>query len=253
MYEIIQKFISNNRSHKPLIVKGAVIHETATPSATAETEFNYFNSAYRAASAHCFIDDKEIIQTIPFDEVAWGSGPTSNNQFWQIEMCRPGRYDMAYFEEVWNRAVWLFAKLFKEHGIEEVTKDNLMSHAEVSAKWHETTHQDPVSYFNEYGKTVDEFRNAVQAQLKGVVHVKNLIIFSGDGDKEAANILRDNISGYITSRATYQDNPIIADNIFVVGGTWVPDNTNALLLAGGPDTDRFETAEAVCRFIREGK
>ena len=64
------RFITKNRSRKVLIPMGIVIHETATPGATAENEYNFFNSAGRNASAHGFVDWKEYIQTIPYDEVA---------------------------------------------------------------------------------------------------------------------------------------------------------------------------------------
>jgi N-acetylmuramoyl-L-alanine amidase len=249
MYEIIQKYITNNRSGKQLKPQGVVVHETATPGATSEDEYNYFNKTYRGASAHFFVDNEQIIQTVPTFEVAWGSGPTSNAQYWQIEMCQPYKYDMEYFEQVWERTVWLVVKLFKENNI-YVTKDTLLSHAEVSDRWRETTHRDPISYFYEYGMDMDKFRNEVLSKILEVGHVKNLIVFSGDGDKSPADILRDNISGYMVSRATYQDNPVVADNVFVVGGTWKPDGTNAVLLSG---ETRFETAEAVCKYIRGRK
>jgi hypothetical protein len=40
-----------------------------------------------------------------------------------------------------------------------------MSHDEVSKRWHETNHTDPVAYFAQYGKTVDAFRREVQEVL----------------------------------------------------------------------------------------
>ena len=52
-----------------------------------------------------------------------------------------------------------------------VTVDNLLSRAEVSARWRETNHTDPVGYFAEYGKTVNEFRDEVQKELDGGAEV----------------------------------------------------------------------------------
>jgi N-acetylmuramoyl-L-alanine amidase len=164
--DITQKFIGYNRPKEPLTPIGAVVHETATPGATAENEFNYFNSANRSASAHAFVDWVEIVQTIPWDEKSWHAGPTANHRFIGIELCRPSEYDEAQFAEVWNRAVWLFAFVFiKILKISNVSTKNLMSHAEVSNLWGESDHQDPIAYFNEYGKTVDDFRNAVQLEI----------------------------------------------------------------------------------------
>jgi N-acetylmuramoyl-L-alanine amidase len=52
-------------------------------------------------------------------------------------------------------------------GVTTITTDNLLSHAEVSRKWGETDHLDPVDYFAQYGKTVDMFRSEVQAAING--------------------------------------------------------------------------------------
>ena len=78
---------------------------------------------------------------------------------------------MCIRDRVWNNAVSLFADLFREHGFGEVTVDNLLSHAEVSSRWRESDHTDPVGYFAEYGKTVNEFRDEVQKELDGGAEV----------------------------------------------------------------------------------
>ncbi|MFL0245917.1 peptidoglycan recognition protein family protein [Candidatus Clostridium stratigraminis] len=163
-YTINQRFISKNRSNKQLKAIGTVVHETSDPGATDENEYNYFNTGYRGASAHAFVDKNSITQTIPWDEQSWHAGPSANTSFIGIELCH---YDDAEgFKEVWTRAVWLFAYIhvyiIKRFPI---TKFNLMSHAEVSEKWHETNHTDPVSYFGKFGKTVEDFRNEVQNEI----------------------------------------------------------------------------------------
>lgn len=157
-----EMFIKNNRSGRTLTPIGIVIHETANPGAMAYNHYVYFNSAYRGASAHVFVDWVESIKIVPFREQAWHAGPTANSKFIGIELCRPSVHDPEKFNIVWNNAVELFAETFINLGITEINKDNLISHAEVSAKWKETDHTDPVSYFQEYGKTVDDFRSAVQ-------------------------------------------------------------------------------------------
>ena len=169
MYKV--KLIGNNRSGSRLKPIGIVVHETATPGATAEREYQYFNSADRGASAHAFVDWEDVIQTIPYDEVAWHAGPTANSRYIGIELCRPSGHDPEKFGRVWNNAVSLFADLFREHGFGEVTVDNLLSHAEVSSRWRESDHTDPVGYFAEYGKTVNDFRDAVQNELNGGAQV----------------------------------------------------------------------------------
>ena len=48
-----------------------------------------------------------------------------------------------------------------------------MSHAEVSDKWKETDHQDPISYLFKFGKTVDGFRLDVQKEINKINGVDN--------------------------------------------------------------------------------
>lgn len=168
MYTIIQKLITKNRSYESLKPIGIVIHETANPGDSDEMEFNYFNNNNISASAHAFIDKDSITQTIPWNEVAWHAGRTANHKFLGIEMCHAT--NAQDFQEIWNRTTWLFAYLVVNIlNIKTITKDNIMSHAEVSNKWHETDHQDPVFYFQTYGKTVDMFRDAVQNEVNNMI------------------------------------------------------------------------------------
>lgn len=179
-YPIVQKFINKNRSGQALTPIGTVVHSTDDAGATDENEQSYFNNNSISASANAFIDWDSITETVPDNEVSWGSGPTSNHKFLQVELCIPASHDVAKFNEVWNRAVWYFAyKFINKLKINTITKDNLMSHAEVSAKWKETTHTDPVAYFNEYGKTVDNFRAAVQAEINNQTQPQESISYAG--------------------------------------------------------------------------
>lgn len=167
-YTIIQRFISMNRSGKTLDAIGTVVHETATPGASDENEYNYFNSGYRGASAHAFVDYDSITQTIPWTEQAWHAGPTANKSYIGIELCNYS--DPAKFNEIWNRAVWLFAYVHvKVINVTTINKTTLMSHAEVSNTWGETDHMDPIAYFAKFGKTVDDFRAAVQAEINSMI------------------------------------------------------------------------------------
>lgn len=48
---------------------------------------------------------------------------------------------------------WLLAKLLYNRKLSIVDGVTLMSHAQVSAKWHETNHTDPIDYLASHGKT----------------------------------------------------------------------------------------------------
>ena len=174
MYEIKEKFISKNRSKKPLIPRGIVVHETANPGATAENHYKYFNSADRKASAHAFIDWDDIIQTIPWNEQAGHAGTYANTRFIGIELCRPAKHDVEKFNIVWKKGMWLFANLYiNELDIKTITKDNLLSHDEIRIRSGGTTHTDPTAYFKEYGRTVDDFRKGVQEEINKMLQSKD--------------------------------------------------------------------------------
>jgi N-acetylmuramoyl-L-alanine amidase CwlA len=174
-YNITQNFITQNRSYKPLIAIGTVLHETATPGASDENERAYFNAAYRGASAHAFVDYNSITQIIPWNEQAWHAGPTANNRYISIELCNYN--DASRFEEIWRRGVWLFAYVHVNIiKVTTINEDTLMSHAEVSSKWKETTHTDPIEYFAKFGKTVEDFRIEVQNMINKMLAPKRYYV-----------------------------------------------------------------------------
>lgn len=156
------RFITKNRSRKVLIPMGIVIHETATPGATAENEYNFFNSADRNASAHGFVDWKEYIQTIPYDEVAWHAGYTANYQYIGIEMCHAT--NKADFEKVWNNTIEIVVEIMNRYGF---SVNDVTTHDEVSRRWGETDHTDPTGYFKKFGKTFDDFKRDLNARING--------------------------------------------------------------------------------------
>ena len=161
---MVSKFITYNRSGEHLNVQGLALHDTATAGATAEDEYNYFNSGNRDASAHAFVDWNGAIQTVPFDEVAWHAGQIANHRYIGIEMCKPATHNVEQFNAVWNNTVSLFADLIKQY---KLSVNDITTHNEISQKWHETNHTDPTGYLKEYGKTIDDFRRDVQKKLNG--------------------------------------------------------------------------------------
>jgi len=99
--------------------------------------------------------------------VAWHAGKTANSKFIGIEICRTVPFDKEKFDIEYEAAVGFTAALFRDYlGFDKVTKDNLLSHEEVSQKWGETNHTDPTLYFKQGNKTIDDFRADVQKRLK---------------------------------------------------------------------------------------
>jgi N-acetylmuramoyl-L-alanine amidase len=76
--------------------------------------------------------------------------------------------------------------------------------------------------------------------------VKTLVLWSGDGDQAAAQILAWKKGAYVASVASYKAGPAPAGEIYVVGGSYAPEG--AVLLTGA---NRTETAAAVLRELEK--
>lgn len=98
-----------------------VIHDTGNnkPLATAIAHFNYFNGGNRQASAHYFVDEKEILQIIEDSNTAWHVGDgkgrygITNQNSIGLEICiNDGNYDTEI-----KRTIELVKHLMKKHNI----------------------------------------------------------------------------------------------------------------------------------------
>ena len=102
----------NRRPGTKAIMKSITIHNTANPKSNALGERNWLVSKdnKRTASWHIAIDDKQAIEAIPLDEVAWHAGNSvGNNSSIGIEVCESGNQ-----KRTWDNAVALIAKLLHE-------------------------------------------------------------------------------------------------------------------------------------------
>lgn len=131
MLVVKQMILTNhNRPGKKLIkLKGVVMHWTANTGVKADAlaNRNYFNATDRACSAHFIVDDHEIVQCIPENEVAYHVGNdtytaigehlrdkpyTPNYYLLGIEMCVNSD---GIWEKTYSNAVELAAALLKKH------------------------------------------------------------------------------------------------------------------------------------------
>nr|WP_269751020.1 N-acetylmuramoyl-L-alanine amidase [Paenactinomyces guangxiensis] len=97
------------------------IHETDNPKSGADAEAHarlQYNGNSRAASWHYTVDDKEIWQSIPDNEVAWHAGDggsgTGNRKSIGIEICVNSDGN---FEKAKQNAVELVRYLMAKHNI----------------------------------------------------------------------------------------------------------------------------------------
>ncbi|QII49460.1 N-acetylmuramoyl-L-alanine amidase [Bacillus paralicheniformis] len=148
MVKVIQNFVKVNKFTRPGLkmsgVKGIVMHWTATPGASALNERNYFNGTCiadkRYASAHYFVDRKEVQHIIPENEVAYHAHdqnrcyvsflkPNANTTALGVEMCV--EKDGKIHSETVQNAAELVADLCKRYGL---STDRIVRHYDVTNK-----------------------------------------------------------------------------------------------------------------------
>lgn len=160
---------TNRPKDKLIKIKGVVMHWTANTGrgADAVANRNYFNTTDRACSAHYIVDDHQIIQCIPDQEVAYHVGsalytsigehlrekPYTPNYFLLgIEMCVncDGKWADTYYN-----AVELAALLLKKY---KLGINSLYRHFDITGK------DCPRMMVND--KEWNKFKTAVAAKLK---------------------------------------------------------------------------------------
>lgn len=139
----IQKKLAHSSNYtfgrtKP--IQYIVIHYTANNGDTALGNCNYFATANRNASAHYFVDENNIFQSVLDNNIAWSVGAKKyihpycrNNNSISIEMCSRKDSNGVYYikDEVVTNAVELTKELMKKHNI---PMENVLTHALVTGK-----------------------------------------------------------------------------------------------------------------------
>lgn len=121
-HSITEDFIPVGRRNRPglaMTPKYITIHDTANPDSDASNHASYVKgdlAANAPVSWHFTVDDKEIIQHLPLNEVGWhagdGSNGPGNRQSIGIEICEFTDNNRRAKAE--GNAVWLVAKLLDE-------------------------------------------------------------------------------------------------------------------------------------------
>lgn len=125
MIEVKQLLIpKSNTTTRPgikLVPRYITVHETDNTSAGATAAAHarlQYNGNSRTASWHYTVDDHEIWQSIPDDEVAWHAGDgrngTGNRESLAVEICVNSDGN---FEKAKANAIWLIRQLMDKHGI----------------------------------------------------------------------------------------------------------------------------------------
>lgn len=163
---IQQKFMVSNDcyvANKKITPKGIMVHSTATPGVMADRWFSLWNRPGIEVCVHAFVDDVKVCQYLPWNHRAWHAGGKANDTHIGIEMCEPTTLtDPAYFGKVWTNTVNLVASLCKEYNL---TSKDIIDHSEGHRRGIASNHADVSHWFPKMGKTMEDFRMAVENKL----------------------------------------------------------------------------------------
>ncbi|KLU65743.1 bifunctional autolysin precursor [Desulfosporosinus acididurans] len=231
---------------------GVIGHSTANNGDSADGERNYEVTTWQNAFVHAFVDDRKILQVADFNYLCYGAGHSANHLgYVQVELCQTT--DPVKFQAAYEKYVWLLAKLLYNRKLSVVDGITLMSHAQVSAKWHETTHQDPIEYLASHGKTWADLVADVTAQYKlmeeedSVLNVA-VLLFTKDDFWSGNDVAVKNGNCALFIRTANQSVPAEAKSakqLIVVGGPST-GHPNEVLLSG---KDKYATAAAVAKYL----
>ena len=133
---------TNYRTNRKQNIKYIVIHYTANNGDTAKGNCNYFaNNSNLGASAHYFVDENEVWQSVPDNNCAWHCGGENgykhnecrNDNAIGIEICsRKDNSDNYYFLDASvNNAIELTKYLMTKYNIDT---NHVIRHFDTSGK-----------------------------------------------------------------------------------------------------------------------
>ena len=151
-YKLKKKYANKNNygaKRSTSNIKYIVIHYTANDGDTDEANANYFASRIVKASAHYFVDDDSVTQSVPDNYVAWSVGGSkysnckttgggkyytkcTNSNSISIELCDTKKDGKIYpTKKTIENAIELTRKLMKKYNIPST---NVIRHFDVTGK-----------------------------------------------------------------------------------------------------------------------
>ncbi len=145
--------------------------------------WNQSNAAFRAkfdkdldACVHAFIGrlaDGSVgtVQTLPWNMRGWHAGngttrPSANNTHISFEICEDGLDDADYFAKVYREAVEFTAYLCGLYGLDPMKEETVICHSEGYRLGMASGHADVEHWFPRFGKSMDDFRADVAAEME---------------------------------------------------------------------------------------
>ena len=195
----INKIIANSDNFtkgRTKKIQFLVIHYTANDGDTAKGNCNYFKSPNRNASAHYFVDENEIWQSVEDNDTAWHCGTKHkyyhkscrNSNSISIELCSrktlSGKY---YFKpQTVKNAIYLARKIMKKYNI---PIENVLRHYDI-------THKKCPAPFVDNIREWDKFKN----MLKGDEYMHLKANYEYNGKIKSIDTINENGTNYVKIR-----------------------------------------------------
>lgn len=171
--------------HGPLDPSYVVIHETAGPGAPATNLVSWWRNGGGLPVHYVGDWTGKAYYCVPEDEVCWQVG-NGNPYVVGIELCHAT--NQADFEKVWQLGVEWAAWQLSKRGW---GTDRLISHYDCIGMWGGTDHTDPIGYFEEFGRTWDDFVLDVQLEMEGEMAIDYDLL----ADRIVDKFMRYNLTG----------------------------------------------------------
>lgn len=105
-------------------------------------------------------------QTLPWDHRGWHCGGAGNDTHISFEICEDDLTGPNYFAAVYQEAVELTAYLCKMYGLDPLADGVVICHSEGYRRGIASGHSDVEHWFPLHGKTMDDFRRDVAAEME---------------------------------------------------------------------------------------
>lgn len=168
MPTITEAICTGNRRYKAAELftpKGVVLHSIGTPQPRASVLREFWQRDASPYVVHYMVDDQNILHCMPDNLKCWHVGSPGNSKWIGIEMGEPSQIKYssgatftvsdlaaahAYAEAAYKNAVWLLAKLCRDHGWDPFTA--VYTHWDVTRqRMSNTDHVDPEHLWNGLG------------------------------------------------------------------------------------------------------
>ena len=163
---IIEDIISDG--HGWLSPSYVVIHETANPGATARNHRDYWSRDDTYAVHYVGDWTGDCYHCVPNDRLCWQVG-NANDRVVGIELCHATNWED--FNAVWELGVEWAAMMLQEYGW---GIDRLISHNDCTEWWGGSDHTDPIDYFEDFGRSWDQFKRDVADRMEDDVSAEQV-------------------------------------------------------------------------------